>query len=61
MDASDKPEMLVPLVAVELEEYHHPFGFANVTLLRLVQPRNAHSPMLVTLLGIVTLVRFLQP
>jgi hypothetical protein len=29
----------------------------NVTLARLVQPKNAASPMLVTLLGMVTLAR----
>ena len=32
-----------------------------VTLLRLLQPKNAESPMLVTLSGIVMLVRLLQP
>ena len=32
-----------------------------VTLVRLLQSRNAESPMLVTLFGIVTLVRLLHP
>ena len=35
--------------------------FANVTVARLVQPLKAEFPMLVTLLGIVMLVRFVQP
>ena len=52
--------MVVPLVAVELDEYHQPLGFLNVTLVRLVQPLNAESPIDVTLLGISILVRLVQ-
>ena len=53
-------EMFVPLVAVELNEYHQPFGFSNVTLVKLLQSENAPEPMLVTLSGIVMLVRPVQ-
>ena len=59
--ASPLAEMLVPLVAVEEDAHHHPFGFANVTDVRLLQLQNADSPMLVTPLPIVTDVRLLQP
>ena len=31
-------DMLVPLVAVELLEHHHPVVFLKVTLVRLEQP-----------------------
>ena len=34
-------DILVPLVAVDDDEYHHPFGFLNVTLVRLLQEENA--------------------
>ena len=60
MFARELLEMLVPLVAVELDEYHQPLGFSKVTLVKLLQPENAYLPMLVTLLGIVTLVKLLQ-
>ena len=53
--------MLVPLVVVELEEYHQPFGFLKVTLVKEVQDANAYLSMLVTLLPITTLVKDLQP
>ena len=35
--------------------------FPIVTLVRLSQLKKAHPPMFVTLSGIVTLVRFVQP
>ena len=50
----------VPLVAVLEVETHQPLVFVNVTLVRALQPRNAHFPILVTLSGIVILVRLLQ-
>ena len=53
-------EIVVPLVAVELDERHQPFGFSKVTLVKLLQPENALSPMLVTLSGITMLVKLLQ-
>jgi hypothetical protein len=53
-------DILVPLVAVDDDEYHHPFGFLNVTLVRLVHSQNARSPMLVTLSPISTLVRLVH-
>ena len=53
--------MLVPLVALELDEYHQPDIFLNVTLVKPVQPSNASEPMLVTLSGIVILVKPVQP
>ena len=39
--AKELLEILDPLVAVELEEYHQPLGFSNVTLVRESQSRNA--------------------
>ena len=54
-------EILVPLVAQLLDAHHHPLGFTNFTLVRLLQLENALVPMLVTLSGIVMLVRLLQP
>ena len=53
--------MLVPLVAELLDAYHQPLEFSKVTLVKLLQSRNASLPMLVTLSGIVTLVKLLQP
>ena len=47
----------VPLVALEELEYHHPLVSSNVTLVKLVQEENALLPMLVTLVGIVMLVK----
>ena len=58
--ASSLPAILLPLVAVEEVDTRHPVGFSNVTLVRLLQSENAPFPMLVTELGIVTLVRLLQ-
>ena len=54
-------EILVPLVAVEYDARHHPFEFSNVTLVRLLESKNAKLPILVTLSPIVTLVRLLHP
>ena len=51
---------LVPEVALDEVDTHHPFGFSNVTLVSKAQPKNAHAPMLVTLSPIVTLVREVQ-
>ena len=42
----------VPLVAEELEAYHQPSVFSNVTFESEVHILNASSPILVTLLGI---------
>ena len=53
-------ERLVPLVAEDDDAYHHPLGFSNVTLVRLKHPKNAPSPILVTLSGIVMFVRLEQ-
>ena len=53
-------ESAVPLVASALLAYHQPFGFAKVTLVKEVHSRNAESPMLVTLSGMVTLVKEVQ-
>ena len=50
----------VPLVALELDEYHQPSGFLNVTSVSFVQPKNVPSPMLATPFPIVTLVRPVQ-
>ena len=63
MEGSERStlEILVPLVAELPKAYHRTLGFANVTLVRLLQPENAELPMLVTLSGIVMLVRLLQP
>ena len=52
--------MIVPLVAVDDDEYHQPLVFSNVTLVRLVQLENAPKPMLVTLCGISMLVRLVH-
>ena len=41
MDVSDKPVILVPLVADEFLERHQPSGFANVTLVSEVHPQKA--------------------
>ena len=54
-------EILPPLVAQLLDAHHHPLGFTNFTLARLLQPENAELPMLVTLSGIVILSKLLQP
>ena len=51
---------LVPLVAVLEVERHQPFGSSNATLVRLLLQENALFPMLVTLFGIVMLVRLRQ-
>ena len=53
-------EMLLPLVALEDNKYHQPFGFSKVTLVKLLQPPNAEKSMLVTISGIVMLVKLLQ-
>jgi hypothetical protein len=53
-------DILVPLVADEDNEYHQPLVFLNVTLVKLLQTPKAQTPMLVTLLPIVTLVKLLQ-
>ena len=60
VDSSDKLEILVPLVAVGLDEYHQPSGVEKITLVRLEQPEKAQSLINVTLSGIVTLTRVLQ-
>ena len=52
--------ILVPLVAVLEGDTHQPFGFSNVTLVKLVQLENAEEPIEVTELGIVTLVKLVQ-
>ena len=52
--------MYVPLVAERLDAYHQPWMLAKVTLVKLLQSRNAHFPMLVTPLPIVTLIKPLQ-
>ena len=51
----------MPPVAELLDEYRQPLGFSKVTLVKLLQSRNAHIPMLVTPLPIVTLIKPLQP
>ena len=58
MDASESSvaEMLVALVALELDAYRQPLGFSNTTLVRFLQYPNAYAPMLLTLLEIVTLL-----
>ena len=53
-------EILVPFVAVLEDAYHQPLVFSNVTLVKL-QPLNAHLPILVTLSGMVILVKLPQP
>ena len=54
-------EILVQLANELLMVAHrHPLGFANFTLVRLLQFWNASLPMLVTLSGTVMLVRLLQ-
>ena len=30
-------EILVPLVAVSSDEYHHPSGFSNITLVKAIE------------------------
>ena len=60
MFAREDEEILVPLVAPALDEYHQPLVFLNVTLVRLSQYLNASEPILVTPLPIVTLVRLSQ-
>ena len=52
---------LVPLVALEPEAYHQPFGLSKVTLVRFVQSLNAPAPIDVTLSGMVMLERLVQP
>ena len=52
--------ILVPLVAEESLVVYHPLVFSKVTLVSLWQSTNAPLPMLVTLFGIVTLVRLMQ-
>ena len=52
--------MLVPLIAEDDDEYLQPCVFSKVTFVKLLQPKNAYHPMLVTLLGIVILVSPLQ-
>ena len=51
----------VPLVAFLESATNQPFGFSNVALVKLLQFPNANCPMMITLLGIVILVRLLQP
>ena len=53
--------MAVPLIAVELELYHQPSVVSKVALANWEQPPNAHQPMLVTLSGMVMLVKPVQP
>ena len=62
MEGSDRSldKREVPLVAIGLDEHHHPSVFSKVMLVRPVQPENAEEPMLVTLSGIVMLVRLEQ-
>ena len=57
---SELLEKLVPLVAVELVERHHPSVFSKVTLVSEVHQANASSPIEVTLSGMVMLVSDLQ-
>lgn len=52
--------MDVILEKLLLVEYSQPTGFLNVALVKFVQKKNAHSPMLVTPLPIVTLVSSVQ-
>ena len=52
--------MVVPIVELEDPALRHPDVLANVTYAKELQPENACSPMLVTLPGIVMLVRLLQ-
>lgn len=52
--------MLVPLIAEDDDEYLQPCVFSKVTFVKLLQPKNAQSSIIVTLSGIVILVSPLQ-